>query len=165
MAHDPSTPPPPPPPPPEAHMRRRGCLRPLLIALGVLAAIAVVGAIVANSGGDDGDTDTADTTVRGPESQSGNEENPPPADLNNHECTRNAAGPLATGTLTNHSSKLAGYMISVDFENEAGTRVAEGTSFVNHVQPGQTTNWEVSSASPHVDAPNCEVVSIERLEQ
>jgi hypothetical protein len=145
------------------------------IVLGSIGAIVLVISIAAlASSGDDDDTSndsssdtTAAATDAGPETDSNNTEHPPPADINGEpDCTTDPAlGPVARGTLTNHSSELSGYMISVDFEDGAGTRVAEGTAFVNNVQPNQTANWEASSLEPDVQFETCEIVSVERLAQ
>jgi hypothetical protein len=102
----------------------------------------------------------------GPETDSANTEHPPPEDLNDDMSCSSVqfVGPKATGTLTNHSSGLSGYMISVGFIDDAGTRVAEGTAFVNGVQPNQTATWEAPAFSD-VPFARCEIISVERMAQ
>lgn len=172
-----------PPPPPAPPKRRMGCLPKLAIAFGVLVALMIVAAIAgAGAGGEEADNDdttstgddaaaTTNTTAapaeaEAPETDSNNETNPPPADMNDDlVCgTQEFIGPKAAGTLTNHSSGLSGYMISVGFLDEAGTRVADGTAFVNNVQPDQTATWE-ALAFQDVPYATCEIVSVERLAQ
>jgi hypothetical protein len=114
------------------------------------------------------DTSSAsDPTSNEVETDSGNDDNPPPADLNPDLMCRieTGTGPTASGTLTNHSSGLSGYMISVSFLDAGGTRVADGTAFVNNVQAGQTTTWSAPSFAFDADFATCEVVSVERLAQ
>jgi Domain of unknown function (DUF4190) len=145
------------------------------IVLGSIGAVMLVISVaaIAGSGGDDdsdtstGTTEAGQTTEDGPETDSNNEENPPPEDINDDtSCTTEAGlGPVARGTLTNHSSGLSGYLISVGFLDAAGTRVAEGTAIVNNVQAGQTANWEAPAFDPSVQFETCEVVSVERLAQ
>lgn len=162
---------PPPPPAHQAPRRRHGCLSLIggaVVAVILLVVVISVIAVIASGGDeDDGDGDTAgtETTAAGPETNSGNEENPPPEDLDGEPtCTTEAGlGPVARGSLTNHSSELSGYLISVGFLDAAGTRVAEGTTAVNNVQPDQTANWEAPAFAPDVQFATCEVVSIERL--
>jgi uncharacterized protein DUF4190 len=146
------------------------------IVLGTIGAVVLVisiAAIAGSSSSDDDDTSTGTTAANettaddGPETDSNNTDNPPPADINGEpDCTTDPAlGPIARGTLTNHSSGLSGYLISVGFLDAAGTRVAEGTAIVNNVQADQTANWEASALDPGVQFDTCEVVSVERLAQ
>jgi uncharacterized protein DUF4190 len=141
------------------------------IVLGSIGAVMLVISIAAIAGSSSDDDTSSDTTAAatddGPETDSGNTEHPPPADINGEpDCTTDPAlGPIARGTLTNHSSELSGYMISVDFEDGTGTRVAAGTAIVNNVQAGQTANWEAAALDPDVQFETCEVVSVERLAQ
>ena len=148
----------------------------IAVVLGVVGLVIVAGAVEALDDELDGDGEAATGTTdpgSGPaaggdgiETNSGNDENPPPADINDDvTCsTEQFVGPKASGTLTNHSSQLSGYMISVGFLDEAGTRVAEGTAFVNNVRAQQTATWE-AVAFDDVPYETCEVVSVERLAQ
>jgi hypothetical protein len=178
----PSYPPPSPyPPPPMAQKPNRGCLWWLGLGAAGFLGLIVIGAIVGIAAGTDdtGDDDRSTgttaaaagaTTVpaeEGIETDSNNTDNPPPADINDDlSCaTEQFMGPVARGTLTNHSSQLSGYMITVGFLDGAGTRVADGTAFVNSVQAGQTATWEAPALNPNVQFETCEVVSVERMAQ
>ena len=70
---------------------------------------------------------------------------------------------MATGSLTNHSSKLSNYMISVNFTDAAGTIVAQGTAFVNNIPAGANATWEALSFSTDVVATSCAVVTVDRF--
>jgi hypothetical protein len=137
-----------------------------IIKVGMFAIIIVVSVAGVGCAGES-DEDRVPNATSGVETDSGNEEHPPPDDINYETlaCTSDdITGAKATGTLTNHSSGLSGYMISVGFLDAAGVRVADATAFVNDVQAGQTTTWEALAFSDVAYA-RCEIVSVERNAQ
>jgi hypothetical protein len=81
------------------------------------------------------------------------------------ECTIDEfEGPKATGTLTNDSSEPSRYTITVSFLDATGTRVAEGMTSVDNVQPDETRTWEVF-ANEDRGGNDCQVMSVERQAQ
>lgn len=81
------------------------------------------------------------------------------------ECTiEEHGGPKATGTLTNDSSEPSRYTITVSFLDATGTRVAEGMTSVDNVQPDETRTWEVF-ANEDRGGNDCQVMSVERQAQ
>ena len=106
----------------------------------------------------------SDTTVPTTFTGSGNTEHPPPDDVQLGECLNdNLFGPKATGTLTNQSSKLSNYMISVNFVDEAGVIVAQGTALATNIPAGASATWEALSFSTDARAANCSVVKVDRF--
>ena len=108
-------------------------------------------------------SDSSSLTGDGPASDSGNTSNPPPSDLNDDlNCGTDEAGWIAaTGTLTNQSSGLSNYIISVNFTDNAGTIYANGTAFVNNVPAGETASWKASGLTDFRDG-TCTVVEVNR---
>jgi hypothetical protein len=81
------------------------------------------------------------------------------------ECTvEEFEGPKATGTLTNDSSEPSRYTITVSFLDATGTRVAEGMTSVDNVQPDETRTWEVF-ANEDRGGNSCRVMSVQRQAQ
>jgi hypothetical protein len=135
--------------------------RALTMSASLLVLLAAVFASVASSSEENG------AGGSGTETNSGNDENPPPDDINDDlACSTQAGvGPTASGTLTNHSSGTSGYIISVGFVDEAGTRVADGTAIVNNIQAGQTATWEAPSLSDGTTYATCEITNVDRMAQ
>jgi hypothetical protein len=108
-------------------------------------------------------TPTADPATTAVATNSGNDEHPPPEDVQLGECTTEQfVGPTARGTLTNNTAKLSDYMISVNFADEAGVIVAQGLGFANNIPAGASATWE-ASAFDDVPYANCTIVKVERI--
>jgi hypothetical protein len=135
--------------------------RALTMSASLLVLLAAVFASVASS------SEENSAGGAGTETNSGNNDNPPPEDINEDlACSSQpGVGPTASGTLTNNSSGTSGYIISVGFVDEAGTRVADATAFVNNVQAGQTATWEAPSLSDGTLYSTCEVTNVDRMAQ
>jgi len=104
----------------------------------------------------------AESPQAGPETNSRNNENPPPDDVTLGACTNESfGGPTARGTLLNHSSKLSNYIIEVNFTDDAGTIMAQATGFASNIPPGATANWEAVSLSDYASA-SCTVAKVDR---
>lgn len=175
-----TTPPPPPPPgygdDPKAHAAAAKAYakaqRPWWKKKRFIIPIILVVLIIAASAGgssDSGDDDTAsgdDGTPSGIETNSGNEENAPPDDIDDGwKCEVDSLGQVqATGTLTNHSSETSSYSITVSF-NEKGTntRFGDGTAFVNSVRAGEKATWEaITFDEPPAAGFTCEITEVDR---
>jgi hypothetical protein len=106
---------------------------------------------------------TVETVDAAPLTASNNRVHPPPADVQLGECsTREYAGPAASGTLTNNSSKLSNYVISVNFADDTGIIVANATAFPHDVPAGGTATWEALSFDDSAFA-TCEIVKVDRF--
>lgn len=172
---------PPPPyqgPPPQQPKRKGGCMRMIGIAtVAVVGLVIVISVIaIAASGGDDdesGDTSTGTTEAGGstdePESNSGNEENPPQADIELTECGAGIGNPGggsfagAAGTITNHSSEPSDYLFSVEFVTPDGTRYAESPGSANAVAPDQAVEWGAPTLEEFREGTECRVTQVERF--
>ena len=167
----------PPPPPQHAQPRRKGgCFRWIGIAtvafLGLIVVIVIV-AIASSGGDDDDDTSTGTTeagqTTEGPETDSGNEDNPPPEDIELTECgpgVGNSAGGNfagAAGTITNHSSEPSTYVFTVEFVTADGTRYSESAGAANAVAPDQTVEWNAPTLDDAREGTECRVTEVERF--
>lgn len=132
-----------------------------------LLALAFVIAIAAAAGGeDDGDGgDTATAEEPGPQTASGNTENPPPDDVELTTCANDPALGLAKvgGTITNHSSKPSDYTISVEFVTGNDVRYAEAIHLSTTVAPDQTVEWEEFGTGEWREGTTCRVTSVERF--
>lgn len=170
---DPSNPTPGPYGPPPQQKQKGGCLRWIGIVTVAFVALIIVGSIIgvaASGGGDDDDT-SSDTTEAatddGPQTNSGNTENPPTDDVELAECgpgVGNVGGNFigAAGTITNHSSEPSDYMITVEFTAD-GTRYTESFSSASAIAPNQSAEWSaltVDEARPNTE---CNITSVERF--
>jgi hypothetical protein len=107
--------------------------------------------------------DTTATTVPAPRTASRNTVHPPPADVQLGECTTHEyAGAAATGRLTNNSSKLSDYVISVNFADDAGVIVANATALAHDVPAGASATWEALSFDDSGYA-TCALVKVDRF--
>lgn len=103
--------------------------------LGVVGVI-VIAAVAGGSSSSKGSTSTKSNG--GVSTVSGNGTHPPQADVAIESCATDAAGFMTAGLrITNHSTGRSNYMISVNFLDGAGTKVAEGTAFSNNIDAGQ----------------------------
>jgi hypothetical protein len=135
----------------------------LAIAVPIAALVLALGALGAASQ----EPDLAEQpplTAPAVATASGNTDNPPPEDVQLGECTTDQyLGPKATGTLTNHSSKLSNYMISANFTDSAGVIVAHATGLANNIPAGVTATWEALSFAFDVEFADCTIVKVERF--
>ena len=72
---------------------------------------------------------------------------------------------MARGTIVNHSSKRSNYLVSVSFEDAAGTKFGDGFQAVNNVEPGQKATLEMSSLAepPAGSTVTCKLTEVERF--
>jgi hypothetical protein len=167
---------PPPPPQQEAPRRKGGCFRWIGIAtvafVGLIVLIAVV-AITSGGGDDDDDASTSRTeageTTDEPLTNSGNEENPPPEDIELAECGPGVGNPAggsfigAAGTITNHSSEPSSYVFTVEFVTPDGTRYAESPGSASAVAPDQTAEWSAPTVEEARPDTECRVTQVDRF--
>jgi hypothetical protein len=137
-----------------------------LIVGGILAALAIVAvvAFVVLVDRVDEELDEVGTrTVDGVETNSGNEQNPPPRDVELERCFTDDVGDVAAeGTAKNNTSETSSYTIEVTF-HAGGRRIAGGNAFLAGVEPGETATWQ---ASDPTDAPaefDCRVQVVNRF--
>lgn len=129
-------------------------------ALGVVGLIVVAAA--AGSGGSKGTTKTKSNG--GVSTLSNNGSNPPQADVAVESCTIDAIGyPKAGLRITNHSSGRSNYMISINFLDAAGTKVAEGAAISNNVDPGQSAIETAGGLASVKGALTCKVTDVNRF--
>jgi len=120
--------------------------------------------MAANSGGSKGTTNTSTTSNGGVSTLSNNGSNPPQADAALTSCTTDAAGdPTAAFTITNHSSGRSDYVISVNFLDASGTKVAEGSAISNNIDPGQSALETAVGFASTQGATTCKVTNVDRF--
>lgn len=165
MTDSTSYPPAPPPlaggdpaPAPPPKKRRRW---PWVVA-GLLVIVVI--AAVAGGGSEDDDPPVNTETNDGPDTESGNTDNPPPDDVTLDVCGSGEANFIeAGGLITNHSSKASTYFIEVEFVDASGTRYGEGIASSSTVAPDQKVEWSASGlVEPRPDT-TCRVTSVERF--
>jgi hypothetical protein len=129
-------------------------------ALGVIGVIVI--AMAANSGGSKGTTKT--TSNGGVSTLSDNGSNPPQADVAIESCATDVAGdPTAGLRITNHSSGRSDYMVSVNFLDASGTKIAEGTAISNNIDPGQAAVESATGFTQASGAVTCKVTNVDRF--
>jgi hypothetical protein len=147
------------------------------IVLGSIGAIVLVISIAALAGSgsdDDGETSTGTTEAgqtieEGPETNSGNTENPPPEDIELTECGPGVGNPAggnfagAAGTITNHSSEPSSYLFNVEFVTPDGTRYSESPGSANAVAPDQTVEWGAPTVDEFREGTECRITQVERF--
>ncbi len=70
----------------------------------------------------------------------------------------------AGGTINNDSAERSTYAITIEFFDDAGTRVGEATSFNNAIAPGATAEFRASGNLPEGTAvANCGVADVTRF--
>jgi hypothetical protein len=79
-------------------------------------------------------------------------------------CDADPAGgkPMATGQITNHSSKASGYVIHVTFIDSSGNKVADGGAAVAKVDAGTTATWHAGGTADAKGPLTCKVVGVTR---
>lgn len=124
-------------------------------------AAAIVLAVAACSA----EADPQPTSASGVDTESGNTENPPPADVTVETCGADEVGWItAGGKITNHSSKPSTYFIEVEFLDPAGMRYGEGLASSSTVAPGQVVEWEAPGLTDARPGGTCKVISVDRYE-
>lgn len=99
----------------------------------------------------------------GPQTNSGNSENPPPDDVELNDCSATEFGTVAaSGVIVNHSSKPSTYFIEVEFVDASGTRFDESIASSSTVAPGQQVEWEAPGIEGPRDGMQCRITSVER---
>jgi hypothetical protein len=134
--------------------RGRGCLYAVLgvigFALVILFVIIIAVAVAASRSSTAGSATTA---------------HPAAADIVVTSCALDSTLnlPVAGGKIVNYSSGTSDYILRISFFNSAGTVVAQGTGFEDHVAPRQATAFSVignNHASPPL---TCKVVDVTRF--
>lgn len=126
--------------------------------------IAVAALSVACAGETDSTPAASGTEPAGPQTNSGNTENPPPDDVTLDGCGPDELGWVtAHGTITNHSSKASTYFVNIEFVTSDGTRYAEGIASSATVAPGQHVEWDASGLTDYRDGTTCRVTSVDRF--
>lgn len=129
-------------------------------ALGVIAVIII--AIAAGSSGSKGTTTTKNNG--GVSTLSNNGANPPQADVAVESCATDAIGdPTAGLRITNHSSGRSDYIVSVNFLDGSGTKIAEGTAISNNIDPGQAAVESATGFTQAGGAVTCKVTNVNRF--
>jgi hypothetical protein len=105
-----------------------------------------------------------DEPAEGPITNSGNEENPPTADVTLTRCEPDDFGfAVAGGVITNNSSEPSTYSITVEVVDGAGVRYGEGYAGSSAVAPGQQVEWESFGAEELRPGSTCNVTQVERF--
>lgn len=129
-------------------------------ALGVVGVI-IIAAAAGGSGGSKGSTSTKSNG--GVSTLSDNGSHPPQADVAVTSCSTGVIGPEASLRITNHSSGRSDYMISVNFLDASGTKVAEGTAFSNNIEAGQSAVEKAVGFTESKGALTCTVTDVNRF--
>lgn len=136
----------------------------------ILAVIAVAGlATVASGGNSSKSTGNSNGTSGGAQSNSGNNSNPPQADVTITGCAladNQFEGPVAHLNVTNHSSKASNYIITVAFDSPDGkTQLDTGNANVQNLAPGQSSQQDAPSLKSELRTQQftCKVAQVDRL--
>jgi hypothetical protein len=93
----------------------------------------------------------------------GSSAHPAAADVTLTGCTLNNFGvPVASGSLTNHSSKKSDYSFSLSFLGPQGESQASGSDSETGVASGQTVKWKVTGNALAKGKPTCKVTDVTR---
>lgn len=131
-----------------------------------LAALALVAGLgVAAACSSEGDTPSStDPTAEGPVTNSGNEENPPTADVALTTCDGGDFGTATAGLIvTNNSSEPSTYSITVEFVDASGVRYGEGYAGSSAVAPGQKVEVDAFGVEEIRPGTTCRVTQVERF--
>lgn len=116
--------------------------------LGITAIIAVAGIVACNpTAGQTGATAPAVPAGTASTNQAAPVDPGPTGDAKVTSChvDSDTQWPAATVTITNRSSKTSNYVVSVEFVDGHGTRLAEGTAATNNLAPGQSAHETAQS--------------------
>lgn len=86
------------------------------------------------------------------------------ADVEVVDCKVDSAihWPSADLKITNHTSKSSNYMVSVEFTDASGTRVAEGIAATNNLAAGQAAAVKAAGTSAVSGEIKCKVTNVTR---
>ena len=103
------------------------------------------------------------TNSSGVASNSGNEKNPPAADVKVANCSSDSTIGSATAELTivNHSSKRSNYTAEVAFLDASGAQIGSGFAAENNIDAGQTAKTEAVDFVKG-DVAKCQVKEVQR---
>ena len=140
-----------------------------IAALAVLAIIVI--SVAGSAGSDDDGGDVAagggdeQEQSDGPDSHSGNSENPPQNDVAITACAQDGLGFMeATVDVTNNSSGKSNYMIEVSFESsDQSQQFGTGMAFVNNLEPGQKKAESVSALEEPTGEFTCRITDVNRM--
>lgn len=158
-----------PPPPPLSHKQLKAmakAARPWYAkkrtwVAGIIGVFVIAG-IASSSSGSKGSTSTK--TNGGVSTLSNNGSNPPQADVAVTSCTADQFGyPKAGLRITNHSSGRSDYIISVNFLDGSGTKVAEGAALSSNIDPGQSAIESAGGLTSVKGALTCKVTNVNRF--
>ncbi len=132
--------------------------------VGALVLIVVIAVAASSSSSDK--NNTAKSNTDGVKTVSGNDKNPPQADVSSSGCKYDSSIKSATAELkiVNHSSGRSNYIVDVTFQDSKKTQVGSGTAVANNVEPGQTAVTQaVDFASTAVDKLTCVIKEVNRF--
>jgi len=133
--------------------------------LGGFFGLCIVGAMISAAGS--GGNSTGTKQNGGVSTLSNNGKNPPQADVTLSSCSVDGLTnwPEAELRITNHSSERSDYMISINFLDSSGTKLADGTVISNNIEPGQSAVESTSGLKswPKGAAISCSVTDVNRF--
>lgn len=98
-----------------------------------LILVAIIGVSVAAGGGDDDSrTSTSSETDDGITGAASEAD-----DVTITKCEKSQFGANVALEVVNDSSKRSSYVVSLTIEDQDGTKIGEGSDFINNVEPGQ----------------------------
>lgn len=82
-------------------------------------------------------------------------------DLTGPECSVDELlGPKAEGRITNTSDEAQGFQIEVRFLAEDGSLISEDSAFTDTIDPGQATDWQVTTLEEATGPVTCELSEV-----
>lgn len=96
-------------------------------------------------------------------SSSGNTSNPPENDVTVTKCAKGQFTPEIQVTIKNNSSKRSNYMVNISLVDEAGTKMGEGFTAENNVDPGQSAISDVLATESAETWTQCKIVEVQRF--
>ena len=87
-------------------------------------------------------------------------------DVSIQHCTADPNGghPVASGGITNHSSKASTYTIHVEFDDSSGNSITDGVAAVARVDAGGTAAWHATGIQDAKGPLKCQLESVTRNE-
>lgn len=133
-----------------------------------LLLIVIIGVVAGGGSDDTGTTETAAAgdSSDGPRTRSGNETNPPEADVEIARCYAEALFDHleAEVEITNNSSEPSDYLGEVVFESENGSEQFDSSHFsASSVEPGQSTTVQVMTATEASGPFTCRIAEVDRF--
>ncbi len=69
-----------------------------------------------------------------------------------------------TGTIVNDSADRSTYVVTIEYFDESGTRVGEGTSFDNAIGSGTTAEFRATGSLPEgTEVTDCAIADVTRF--